>query len=158
MALQEADEEYGPTPADAEHEHTDIEPSIAWKFAIWLAVGVLISAAMVYGTFHVFDLREAASSRAMQQFPLAEGQVREPPQPRLQTQPFKDVYLLRQHEAEQLSSYGWVDKSTGVARLPIDRAMELILERGVPVRPSGGPATADQVVQDSSAGRTVAPR
>ena len=34
--MNEADLEYGPTPPDATYEHTDIEPSIAGKFAVWL--------------------------------------------------------------------------------------------------------------------------
>jgi hypothetical protein len=157
MAVHESDKEYGPTPPDAQHEHTDIEPAIAWRFAGWLLVGIALSAAIVYGTFALFYSREQAVNRSAQQFPLAEGQVKEPPAPHLQTQPFKDIYQMRQHEAERLSTYGWVDKGTGVTRLPINRAIELILERGVPAR-QGGPATPDQVLQDSSAGRTAARR
>jgi hypothetical protein len=84
--------------------------------------------------------------------------VKEPPQPRLQTQPFRDIYLLRQHEAEQLASYGWVDKATGVTRLPIDRAMDLTVERSTPARPGAANTDLNQFVQDSSAGRTAAAR
>lgn len=160
MATHDADLEYGPTPDDASHEHTDIEPSVAWKFGAWLVVGMLLSAGIVYGTFWLFEGRERSANQAAQNFPLAVGQEREPPAPRLQTQPFKDIYLLRQHEAEQLTSYGWVDKATGVARLPIDRAMQVMLERGVATQPSTSPSAAglNQIVQDSSSGRTAAPR
>jgi hypothetical protein len=35
---------------------------------------------------------------------------------------------------EKLTSYGWVDKEGGVTRLPIDRAMEVMLEKGFPAR------------------------
>ena len=31
-----------------------------------------------------------------------------------------------------LTSYAWVDKPGGFARIPVDRAMELIVERGLP--------------------------
>ena len=34
----EHDSEYGPTPAGAQYEHTDIDPSIGYKFALWLAM------------------------------------------------------------------------------------------------------------------------
>ena len=68
----------------------------------------------------------------MQQFPLAAGQVKVRPAPRLQTQPFKDVYLLKQGQNERLDSYGWVDKADGIVHIPIDRAIELTLERGLP--------------------------
>ena len=43
-------------------------------------------------------------------------------------------------QAKQLSSYGWVDEKAGVAHIPIDRAMQLIEERGLPLRPQAGGA------------------
>ena len=155
--VNDADLEYGPTPVGAKHEHTDIDPSIGYKFALWLAVAMLISAGIVYGTFWLFEGRESAAHTAAQQYPLAAGVVREIPAPRLQPQPFKDVYVLRDSEAKRLSSYGWVDKQGGVARIPIDRAMELMLQRGFPVRSEQGDAL-NVVTQDSSSGRTIVPR
>src|SRR5688572_23135174 len=118
--MNEADLEYGPTPENAQHEHTDIEPAIAGKFAVWLVIAMLISAGIVYGSFWYFEGHEQAANTMAQQFPLAAGQVREPPGPRLQTQPFKEIYLLRQNESEKLTTYGWVDQSTGVVRIPIE--------------------------------------
>ena len=41
-------------------------------------------------------------------------------------------FRAKQHEA--LTTYGWMDKNAGVVRIPIDRAKDLILERGLPVR------------------------
>ena len=41
---------------------------------------------------------------------------------------------LREQDAAALTTYGWVDKKAGVVRIPIDRAMELQLERGFPTR------------------------
>ena len=158
MATNEQDIEYGPTPEDATREYTDIEPSIAWKFAIWLTVAMGISAAIVYGAFWFFEGREARLNRAAQVFPLAAGQERTPPMPNLQTQPFKDIYALRQGEHARLTGYGWVDKGTGVTRIPIEDAMRLIVERGiVKARPEQGPP-ANQVVSDSSAGRVAVSR
>ena len=155
--MNEADLEYGPTPEGAEHEHTDIEPSIAGKFAVWLTVAMIISAGIVYGTFWLFEGQEQDASRAAQVFPLAAGQVKEPQGPRLQTQPFKDVYQLREHERERLNSYGWVDQGAGVVHLPIEDAMRLMAERGLKAAPQP-PSGINQVVQDSSSGRTAAPR
>lgn len=158
MATHEADLGYGPTPPGAQHEHTDIEPSIASKFGIWLTVSMVISVVIVYGTFWFFEGREAALSQAAQRYPLAVGQAKVPPSPRLQTQPFKDLYQLRLAEQEKLTTYGWVDQAGGIVRLPIDRAMELTLQRGLPARPDGNPNAAGQIVEDSSGGRTYAPR
>jgi hypothetical protein len=156
--VNEGDLEYGPTPADAQYEHTDIEPSIATRFAIWLAVAMVISVGIVYGTFWLFEGREVSAGRSSQQYPLAAGQIRAPQGPRLQTQPFKDIYLLRQAEQEQLTTYGWVDQSTGVVRLPVEDAIRIMSERGAIKSAAGSPAGLNEIVQDSSAGRTSAPR
>jgi hypothetical protein len=37
---------------------------------------------------------------------------------------------LRAREEAALTSYGWVDREAGRARIPVERAMELLLERG----------------------------
>jgi hypothetical protein len=154
----ESAEEYGPTPPGAKYEHTDIDAAIGYKFAIWLAASMLVSLAIVYGALWFFERRATRANQAAQQYPLAADFERPRPTPALQTQPFMDVYMLRQGENDRLTSYGWVDKDGGVARIPIDRAMEVILQRGLPVRP-GSPADAKNVVtQESSSGRTVVPR
>jgi hypothetical protein len=45
-----------------------------------------------------------------------------------------DLEHLRQHEDNLLNNYGWVDPKAGVVRVPIDRAMDLVLQKGLPVR------------------------
>ena len=155
--VSEHDIEYGPNPPGAQYEHTDIDPAVGYKFALWLAVAMFVSFGIVYGTFWFFEGRERAANRQAEKYPLAAGQHKEPPAPNLQKQPFKDVYTLRQGETEKLTSYGWVDKDGGIARIPIDRAMDVMLQRGFPVRSEGGDAL-NVVTQDSSSGRTVVPR
>jgi hypothetical protein len=58
-----------------------------------------------------------------------------PPEPRLQptieahpTLPFEDVIAMRRSDREVLESYGWVDRQRGIARIPIDRAIEQVVE------------------------------
>ena len=68
-------------------------------------------------------------------YPLAAGQeTRLPPEPRLQTDPRGDLRELRAHEDAVLSTYGWVDKAAGVVRIPIDEAMRITAQRGLPAR------------------------
>jgi len=157
LGASEHDLEYGPTPPGAKYEHTDIDPAVGYKFALWLAVAMLISAAIVYGTFWSFEGRQQTANTAAQKYPLAVGQAKLPPAPNLQNQPFQDIFMLRQSEAARLGSYGWVDKESGIARIPIDRAMELTLQRGLPAR-AGGNDGLNVVTQDSSSGRTLVPR
>jgi hypothetical protein len=158
MSTEHVHDEYGPTPAGAKYEHTDIDVAVGYKFALWLTIAMLVSFGIVYGTFWFFEGRARDVYAAAQKYPLAASVPhREPPTPNLQTQPFKDVHMLRQGEIERLTTYGWVDKEGGVTRIPIDRAMEVLLQRGVASRPNGADAL-NVVTQDSSSGRTVVPR
>jgi hypothetical protein len=157
LGVNEHDLEYGPTPPGAKHEHTDIDPAIGYKFALWLSVAMVLSFGIVFGAFKFFDSQENAANTAAERFPLAAGVTRPVPAPSLQTQPFRDIYLLRDEEAKKLGSYGWVDKDGGVARVPIDRAMEIMMQRGFPVR-ADAVDTLNVVTQDSSSGRTIVPR
>jgi hypothetical protein len=58
-----------------------------------------------------------------------------PPLPQLQVRPVQDLEQLREKEGGSLDSYGWVDRGRGIVHIPIDRAMDLLLERGLPTRP-----------------------
>ena len=158
MATNDADLEYGPTPEDAQYEHTDIDPSIASKFAIWLGVAMVVALGIVYGTFWYFEGNAKAASDAAQVFPMAAGQLREPPSPRLQNQPFKDIYSLREAEQQKLTTYAWVDETNGVVRIPIEDALRLMSERHGIAAPAETPNGLNDVVQDSSSGRTTTAR
>ena len=49
--------------------------------------------------------------------------------------------ILRNQQAQQATSYGWVDQKAGVVRLPVQRAMELTAER-YSTKKSPAPAAA----------------
>ena len=90
-----------------------------------------------YGLRNLADwqlgLREM--QRVAPEYPLATGQIeRLPPEPRLQTNPREDLRDLRAQEDAILGSYALVDKDRGVVRIPIDEAMKLIVQRGLPAR------------------------
>ncbi|MGA7859632.1 MAG: hypothetical protein WCA11_16975 [Terracidiphilus sp.] len=58
------------------------------------------------------------------------------PTPRLQLDDGnQDVMELHEREDLLLNNYSWVDRSKGEVRIPIERAMELIAQRGLPVAP-----------------------
>jgi hypothetical protein len=54
------------------------------------------------------------------------------PQPRLQVAPTLDLAQNTDASQEQLQSYGWVDRKGGIARIPIERAMQLLVAHGLP--------------------------
>jgi hypothetical protein len=63
--------------------------------------------------------------------PPASDSLKYPP---LQASPAEDLRELRQTEEALLTGYGWVDQEAEVVKIPIDRAIELLAERGLPVR------------------------
>jgi hypothetical protein len=124
------------------HEDSDIDIRGMAVAALVLAVMTAFCYVAVYVTVTVLGKREAAAS-AVKAYPMAVGQAeRLPPLPRLQTDPKKDLRDLRAEEQATLDSYQWVDRNGGVVRIPIDDAMRLVLQRGLPARPAQAPATA----------------
>jgi len=127
--------------ADVHHEVSDVDFFSVLKFAAGLAALVIVSYLVVYGVFRYLS---ASTDRASGQrlYPLAATQEnRLPPEPRLQTNPRQDLLDLRTGEREQLTGYQWVDRNNGVVRIPIEDAMRLTIERGLPSR---DPAAAPQ--------------
>lgn len=51
------------------------------------------------------------------------------PEPRLETDELTQLTGVRLNEARTLNSYGWVDEKAGTVRIPIERAMELEVQR-----------------------------
>jgi hypothetical protein len=54
-----------------------------------------------------------------------------PPEPRLEQNPELDSTRLVEEANAQLEGYGWVNKRAGTAHIPIERAIELLVEKGV---------------------------
>ncbi len=55
-------------------------------------------------------------------------------QPVIQIDPVSDLETYKSQQDALLNSYGWVDKGAGIARIPIDRAIELVAQQGLPHR------------------------
>ena len=115
------------------HEESDVNFRAILGFGVALIVVAAVVNLLIYVLFGYFNSREGVQAPA--EYPLAAAQGhREPPEPRLQTNPRQDLADLRAKEDDQLTSYGWVDKNAGIVRIPIESAMTLMLERGLPAR------------------------
>ena len=124
---------------EVRHEGTDVNVRAILGWGAGLLVAAVLIHFVVWLLFLYLSGRE--TTRDAVDYPLAAGQAtRVPPEPRLQTTPREDLRALRAREQEILSSYGWVDKPTGVVRIPIDEAMKLTLQRGLPARAAAGEA------------------
>jgi hypothetical protein len=77
-----------------------------------------------------------------------------PPPPNLETTPGQSSEFVRSREESQLTTYGYLDRSKGIVRIPIDQAINLVAQRGLPTRPNGQiPPDAVGAPSDSSSGR-----
>ena len=118
---------------EAHHESSDVDFRGILAFAAALIAVAAVVHLLIYVLFGYFTRREGVTMPA--EYPLAAEQAnRLPPEPRLQTDPRQDLADMRAQDDELLGSYGWVDKNAGVVRIPIEAAMKLTLERGLPAQ------------------------
>jgi hypothetical protein len=61
-----------------------------------------------------------------------------PPEPRLQSDPSSDLAAERTREQAQLDGYAWVDRDAGIARIPVDRAMDILTRSSRGAQPNTG--------------------
>jgi hypothetical protein len=114
------------------HEHRDVNIWAVYKFGIALALLCVVAVALLWGLYRYFLNQEGG--------PMTRDRVNVdarslPPSPRLQSQPITDLKDMRAAEDRILNGYGWVDQKGGVAHIPIDRAMDLLAQRGLAARP-----------------------
>jgi len=115
------------------HEESDVNIRGILVFAAALLVTAVGIAFIVWLLFNYFNAREARQGAP--EFPLAAAEEhRLPPEPRLQTNPREDLRELMDAEQRTLTTYGWVDRNAGIVRIPIDEAMRLTIQRGLPER------------------------
>ncbi|MCG3160668.1 MAG: hypothetical protein JMDDDDMK_01737 [Acidobacteria bacterium] len=78
--------------------------------------------------------------------------------------PLEEMERVRKETNEKINDYGWVDKSAGVAHIPIDRAKEMMAEKGLAALPSAAITEEVQKAEttrklvlnaDSSGGRMI---
>jgi hypothetical protein len=136
------DRSHGPAPASepAGHETQDVSIGVIVKFGIALAIGAAVTSLAMWGLFRFF---EAGQEKREEPVPpmVAANLKRTPREPRLEPDPLAPRLAIRAREEAVLSSYGWVDRGAGVARIPIDRAIELLVERGLPPAKPMAPVT-----------------
>lgn len=150
--------------ADTNHEHAGpartegdgiVYRGIGWSMLV-LTIVTLICYGIVVGLYKFLESRAAAgdTNRAPLAGPQAQPAIVDgrlmpgnttPPAPLLVNEPV-NLQVFRAQEEHILTSYGWMDQNAGTIRMPIARAKDLLMERGLPARsaaPSTGPATGE---------------
>jgi hypothetical protein len=131
----------------AKFEERDVNVWAVGKFAIGLTLLCVVCLALLLGLFKYFENENGGSlPRVDREIGVNAGKL--PPEPRLEVTPILDLQAMRAAEDQVLGSYGWIDQAHGVVRIPIDRAIDLLAQRGLPARQQNGP-------QSSAAGVSV---
>jgi hypothetical protein len=134
-----------PMPDNEGFEQEDMRSNSALYFFAGLVALCVVIFLIVFGMYRFLDSYASTHQPPLSPMATPEADTRivtheDPqsfPQPRLEASERSELGPLIEDQDRTLATYDWVDKSKGTVRIPIDRAMELIAQRGLPVRPKG---------------------
>lgn len=117
------------------------EPTLDGELNIRILVGstvgllVILAIAVVAMWLLGFGIKDRLVAADPPPPALPEARIEHrPPAPNLQVDPRQQLLDLRADEERILTTYGWVDQASGLTRVPIDQAMDLLVEQGLPTR------------------------
>jgi len=140
-------------PSQTEFERQDLRPRVVYAFLISLAIMGTLVYFVVWGLYDTIDAYQRRHQPPQNPLVAPEKDTRlvSPeaidrfPQPRLERNERREINDFRFAEEQTLYSYGWVDQQAGIVRIPIDRAMELIAQRGLSTTPKVGTIPPSEV-------------
>ncbi len=129
-------------------EQEDLSSRSALYFLAGLVLVGLVVYLIVFGIYRFLDSYERAHQPPLSPMATPQADTRTVthedtqtfPQPRLEENERTQLRQFIEDQDRKLATYDWLDKDRGTVRIPIDRAMELIAQRGLPVRPEGSTA------------------
>jgi len=152
------------------HEHTDADSHAITRFGIGLTFLIVASQLLLWWVFDHFSEREAKLSPHVPAIVRMQAPT-QPPEPRLQgstplqldprvhdafdLNPRLDLRQMRQNEDAFLNHYGWIDPDHGIVHVPIDKALDIVAQTGLPkfkpVEPKQTPGTRGRATHASPA-------
>ena len=124
---------------DVHHEESDINVRAIIWFVVVLTAIVLSMNVSMYGMFRLLQYYERKYEPAVSPQARPASDPKDPaksfPGADLQTRPWQELGVFHAEQEKHLHGYGWVDEKLGVARVPIAKAKEMLLQKGIPVRP-----------------------
>ena len=126
-----------PVHPDVSFEKTDVRTSPILKFLVSLGILIILSYALVYGIYR--GLKGYWADSYSPPLPSSIGAAPTmPPEPRMQgmpghlVDPQQDMRGKTKADIDANNQLGWVDQKAGIARIPVQDAMQLIVEKGLP--------------------------
>ena len=112
---------------DRGYEPSDVRIGAVLGIAALLAAAVALSALLLGVLLGLFEASQPPPAGS----PLERTEL-VPPAPRLEARPQEELKQVRARESQLLQGYGWIDRDAAIARIPIERAMAILAERGWP--------------------------
>lgn len=113
------------------YETTDAEVRPVLLFLAALGVLIVVAMAVMTGLYSALESHFGRSETVLS--PLVDVE-QVPEGPKLQADPAAELATVRTWEKEKLNRYEWIDEDTGTFRIPIERAIQIISEAGLPAR------------------------
>lgn len=131
-----------------DYEREDMSSRSVMYFMAGLAIFAALIYVIVFGMYRFLDTYEKAHQPAVSPLVTPQADTRTVttedtksfPQPRLEENERTQLSNVIEDQDRKLDTYDWVDKDQGIVKIPIERAMDLIVERGLPVRPENANA------------------
>jgi hypothetical protein len=127
---------------------------------LWVLAGLIATAVLMHLALICYTTILASAGKGFGKlYQIDSSQVPRYPAPALQSDPQTDLQAYKFRAEQDLNSYGWIDQAHGVVKIPITRAMSLLLmNRGFPVRPvpQNGPTELDMQTQKAASVRVNA--
>ena len=144
-------------------ERLDIGPRGVIYFLVGIGLATLLIHFLLAGLYDALDKHERGAQPAVNPLVInvpADTRKVAPkypekafPEPRLETDERTQLDEIRIQEEDKLNSYGWADEKAGTVTIPIERAMDLLAERGLPVHSqnASSPAASQSASTTASA-------
>jgi hypothetical protein len=155
--------------AHGNYERQDLQPAGIIYFLLALAVVTVACILGLRGLYTYLDRREKSSQPDVN--PLVTNVPEDTrhvsrgypqsafPNPKLEEDERGQLNDIRTNEEKELYSYGWVDEKAGTLHIPIERAMDLIVQRGLPAQPQAetGDGSVAKAQSNQQSGKTQGP-
>lgn len=130
------------------HEQRDINVWAIGKVGIGLVLTTIASIFIVLGVFRYLEMEYSAQPPAQ---PAEIQDARQlPPEPRLVPNESENLREMRTAEDQILNGYSWTDQQHTQVKIPIDQAIDKLLQKGLPSRAQGAPAAGDVTIPTAS--------
>ena len=114
------------TPNGVGHEESEVSVRFIVVSLFALLIGTFLMTLLVVGIFQYFHATYRPDQAAKESPQVI------PPEPRIEERPWQQILTVRAREEHILTSYAWIDQKQGTVRVPIDHAIDLLAQKGLP--------------------------